>query len=566
MAVDREQARKDTAAKLELEAELRPKIRASRKALVKKVVRTLGRTGELPDVDLISSESLEPILLAHYEKVGKAFSGTIGARLPDDVKATSEEVEEIAENLATHFQKKAPIQAREIAGTDGRNARTSRFIAEEEIRRLRKEEDREPSREEEALIVGTILGRQLESRLSRIAIRETQTTAETSKLAEVQVLLDLKDLGELSRSRAPAVERVTEPLRKPIKEWVSQGDSSVRTPPDSAFDHLRADSGQVPVDEPFIVSGEKLMYPGDESLGASKGNLMGCRCSSVVDVKEIASARMRVAEEVPEPPPEAAPEVAPKPKEDAKTSLEKWTDAEGNWLPERVELHDEIVDHFTKNAVPVPEGEEKIFHMVAGGTASGKGTAIGSGQINTPPRHVKIDADEIKAKFPEYQEMIAGMDPKAAGYIHLESSHVSERIMQRSVELNSHVVLDGVGDGGIEKVTRRVKRFADQGYKVKADYVTVPTDVALERAHIRSLSGKDKGRKISPTVTKGLHKGVSQDFPEAAAADLFEELHLYDTNIPVGQPARPVFSKIKGEEAVIHDQTLWEEFLAKARE
>ena len=48
--------------------------------------------------------------------------------------------------------------------------------------------------------------------------------------------------------------------------------------------------------------------------------------------------------------------------------------------------------------------------------------------------------------------------------------------------------------------------------------------------------------------------------------DLFDELHLYDTNIPWGTEPRLVYSKVKGAEGVIHDQQLWEEFLAKAAE
>jgi hypothetical protein len=33
----------------------------------------------------------------------------------------------------------------------------------------------------------------------------------------------------------------------------------------------------VPIDEPFIVSGEELMYPGDPS--GSAGNVINCRCA-----------------------------------------------------------------------------------------------------------------------------------------------------------------------------------------------------------------------------------------------------------------------------------------------
>lgn len=58
------------------------------------------------------------------------------------------------------------------------------------------------------------------------------------------------------------------------KEWMATSDSRTR---DS---HRRADGQRVPNDEPFIVGGEKLMYPGDKKHGASGENIYNCRCSS----------------------------------------------------------------------------------------------------------------------------------------------------------------------------------------------------------------------------------------------------------------------------------------------
>lgn len=42
--------------------------------------------------------------------------------------------------------------------------------------------------------------------------------------------------------------------------------------------HREANNQVVPFDEPFIVGGEKLMFPGDSSLNASAKNLINCRC------------------------------------------------------------------------------------------------------------------------------------------------------------------------------------------------------------------------------------------------------------------------------------------------
>jgi hypothetical protein len=60
------------------------------------------------------------------------------------------------------------------------------------------------------------------------------------------------------------------------KEWIATEDERTRNGENSDFDHTNVDN--VPVDEPFIVSGEELMYPGDPS--GSAGNIINCRCAT----------------------------------------------------------------------------------------------------------------------------------------------------------------------------------------------------------------------------------------------------------------------------------------------
>lgn len=64
------------------------------------------------------------------------------------------------------------------------------------------------------------------------------------------------------------------------KQWLTSRDSRVRRPTGkSQADHQSADGQIVPIDQPFIVSGERLMTPGDRSLGASASNIVNCRCT-----------------------------------------------------------------------------------------------------------------------------------------------------------------------------------------------------------------------------------------------------------------------------------------------
>ena len=70
------------------------------------------------------------------------------------------------------------------------------------------------------------------------------------------------------------------------KRWVSAKDGRVRDA------HGAADGQTVNVDEPFIVGGEKLMFPGDKTA-ASGWNLYNCRCGMRTVEKEGIEAEQR---------------------------------------------------------------------------------------------------------------------------------------------------------------------------------------------------------------------------------------------------------------------------------
>lgn len=54
--------------------------------------------------------------------------------------------------------------------------------------------------------------------------------------------------------------------------WVSMRDERVRV------SHWEADSQTVPINEPFIINGYKMMFPLDDSMGAPIDEIINCRC------------------------------------------------------------------------------------------------------------------------------------------------------------------------------------------------------------------------------------------------------------------------------------------------
>jgi hypothetical protein len=63
------------------------------------------------------------------------------------------------------------------------------------------------------------------------------------------------------------------------KEWLSSRDARVRD------QHVTLDGQKVAIDQPFVApNGDRLLTPGDRSLGARASNVVNCRCSAIFSV------------------------------------------------------------------------------------------------------------------------------------------------------------------------------------------------------------------------------------------------------------------------------------------
>jgi len=79
-----------------------------------------------------------------------------------------------------------------------------------------------------------------------------------------------------------------EELEVELKSWASTIDRRTRTYATGKADHLGPHGQVVPNDKPFIVSGQRLMHPGDSQLGASAYNVVNCRCVAVAEFDDTA--------------------------------------------------------------------------------------------------------------------------------------------------------------------------------------------------------------------------------------------------------------------------------------
>jgi len=224
--------------------------------------------------------------------------------------------------------------------------------------------------------------------------------------------------------------------------------------------------------------------------------------------------------------------------------------------PERQKLHQDIV----KNVLASGKSKDKPEYVIfGGGTAAGKSNVIRTGQVKLPADHVLIDSDAIKSSLPEYQAMLEHGHDGAAAFVHEESSKIAKYTQQRALAASYHTVLDGTGDSSLNSLKQKTDQARQAGHTVRAVYVTVSTDKAVERAKIRA---EKTGRHVPETVIRDLHRAVSQIYPVAVKNGLFDSSELWDTES--GQAS--LVASSKGSELTIHNHEAWQRFLDKAKD
>lgn len=118
----------------------------------------------------------------------------------------------------------------------------------------------------------------------------------------------------------------------------------------------------------------------------------------------------------------------------------------------------------------------------------------------------------------------------------------------------------GLDDYSAEKIHENAQIARKlSGKPVRADYVSLDTDLSLKLAEIRS---KKTGREVPKEVLLNANKAISKEFPDILKNKSFDELYLWDTN-ENGNP-RLILTQINGV-TKMYDKNLYERFLKKAK-
>ena len=155
-------------------------------------------------------------------------------------------------------------------------------------------------------------------------------------------------------------------------------------------------------------------------------------------------------------------------------------------------FHERVVAKWGQRKNPEKEGRWVIFTM--GVPGSGKSTVIEE-RYKHDPQYRIIDTDLIK------EVCLVGYDPLHPELVHKASQEVAmQKYEEALLSTRPHVVFETTGTN-TSRVIMLMKRAREQGFKVKLLYVSVPLDVAIQRALGRERQVKieiieDKAREI----------------------------------------------------------------------
>lgn len=117
-----------------------------------------------------------------------------------------------------------------------------------------------------ALQAGVAAGEGIPKLVKRLLVLGTFSRDRAEKISRTEVIA-ASNLGSQAAARSTGL--------KLDHAWLATRDSRTREA------HAEADGQRVALDKPFIVGGQKLMFPGDTSLGATGAMVIRCRCTEV---------------------------------------------------------------------------------------------------------------------------------------------------------------------------------------------------------------------------------------------------------------------------------------------
>ncbi len=201
--------------------------------------------------------------------------------------------------------------------------------------------------------------------------------------------------------------------------------------------------------------------------------------------------------------------------------------------PERQEFREELANTIIRDANIRPSpNEQPTAIIMGGGGAAGKGTIERAlREQGAIPEHFQtIDPDEVKIRWvPEFQELAAAGDSRAAAVVHDEGSAITDRVVDIAIDSRADIVIDKTMSKP-EKGAELIDRLKTQGYRVEMVGVVIDPDEAVRRMVSRAENPNSSGfgRYVPIDVLRQAHAGFASAVDTYAG--LVDEFRLFDNS------------------------------------
>ena len=236
------------------------------------------------------------------------------------------------------------------------------------------------------------------------------------------------------------------------------------------------------------------------------------------------------------------------------------TDSNGKYTPKREKLHQAVITREVKKLKKPKKGEKPKVVMLLGGAASGKSTAE---RNYITPKYGDalgvVNVDDVKDDLPEFDRFKRENVDTAASRVHEESSDIGKQIVSQAIEGGRNFIYDAVL-GKPEKAKKMIEKLRAKGYEIELVGVSLDTDEAVSRAIARA---DRSGRMVPEDILREGHAGAVDTFE--AIKDLVDSAVLFDNHQEFGGKPTMAYQRDKGGEAQIHNQEMYDRFLAKAK-
>lgn len=188
----------------------------------------------------------------------------------------------------------------------------------------------------------------------------------------------------------------------------------------------------------------------------------------------------------------------------------------GGYTPERLALHEKIMEEFIGDDSLPESGVAPIALLVGGPPASGKSTILKHKGLKGSD-FTYVNSDDIQERLPGYTGVNAML-------YHDEARDIHDKLITRSLTEKRNIIIDGTMRN-VEKETKKIAKLKELGYKVKVVSVQAQVELLITRATKRFMA---TGRYIP------LHwiakEGNNINEAQKKYKDLVDEYELWDSS------------------------------------